>query len=162
MRAFASISPQRVPPIRSSTFVFVLFAGTLACSSPGEPGSGVTLLVSNATCDTGQCEAVHVYAFPDDQPLTPGGLWKLDLGTVSGESACFELPRSAKFTVTGTNTTTYEWTVDHLVALVGQLPSEPAIPASPSTPQFVPSTASGWSITLPGGAAPVVGEACAP
>jgi len=165
MRAFALASRQALPLIERGTFVVVLLATALACSSPDEPGSGITLLVSNATCNAGQCETVRVYAFPDNQPLTPGGFWKLDLGTVSGESACLELPRSAKITVTGTSTiryVTYEWTVDRLASLVGLLPSELAIPASPSTPQFVPATATGWSVTLPGGAAPAAADACVP
>jgi hypothetical protein len=169
MRATALASRFHVPPIRCGTALIVILAATISCASPDDPGSGITLLVSNGTCDAGHCDAVRVYAFPDDQPHTPGGMWKLHLGTVSTPSACLELPRSATFRVTGYDdagnpdqTSTYEWTVDRMVSLAGLLPSEPSIPASPSTPQFVPGNASGWSVTLPGGAAASPAAVCAP
>ncbi len=63
------------------------------------PRSGVTLLVTNATCTAGACDSVRILAFPSNQPNTPGGPWSVDLGVMTTPQKCFALPPSAKFYV---------------------------------------------------------------
>jgi hypothetical protein len=128
----------------------------LACSSSVEPHSGVTLLVTNATCSGGSCSPLEILGFPSNQPLTPGGLWSIDLGLLTGPAACVTFPASAKFLVIGVSndgtkadTTTYLWTTSLPLALGAQPPSASRILAAPSTRSFVPATAPGWRATLP-------------
>ena len=81
-----------------------------------EPRSGVTLLVTNASCVRGPCESMRVLAYPGVQPETPGGFWSLDLGVVATAQKCFVLPSSAHFYVisepanASVDTTTFTWT----------------------------------------------------
>lgn len=135
---------------------FLLIA--VACSQAVEPRSGVTLLVTNATCHEGQCDTLRVLGFPSNQPRTPGGMWSLDLGLISTPQACLTLPPSAAFQVIGVrndgtrDTTTFTWTTSQALSL-GTEPPPPAsrFQASPSTSEFVPASAAGWGITIPGG-----------
>jgi hypothetical protein len=52
------------------------------------------------------------------------------------------------------------WTIDDGMALGTWEPGKPAFTAVPSTSDFVPGTAEGWRITLPGGTTPIRGTAC--
>jgi hypothetical protein len=128
------------------------------CSSDAGPdvtvSGDVTLRVTNATCAPGPCAPVQVRAFPGNQPRTPGGLWSLEVGTVDGPAACLMLPANGSFRVTdaGTGeTTTWTWTQDDPVALGALEPGTSVLMAAPSTGAFVPTRASGWTVTLPGG-----------
>ena len=134
-----------------------------ACTSPTEPGPSVTLLVTNATCSSGQCSSFQVRGFPSNQPHTPGGYWSLDLGTVSTGSACLILPSADTFRVTNTGTgetTTYSWTSDDPLALGILEPGSSSLQAIPSTSAFVPASSAGWSLTLPGGTAVTPADVC--
>ena len=114
----------------------------------------------------GPCTSQEVLAFPTNQPNTPGGFWSLDLGTMSAPQLCITIPASATFRVIGLNadgsadTTKFIWTTELPVTLGVQGPSASRIMASPSTSEFVPATASGWSITLPGGSRVVPAATC--
>ena len=142
----------------------------LACSalltlagSCTEPAAPVKLLVTNSTCASGACTTIRVLAFPDNQPVTPGGLWSLDLGSVSGASDCLTIPASAKFRITdaGTGeTTTLTWTTAKKVSIGWLRPGQSTIQASPSTGAFVPATGPSWSVELPGSATPTPIASC--
>ncbi len=143
--------------------LLLLMGAAIGCSSAVDVPPSVTILVTNSTCNPGPCTSVRVLAFPDDQhqPHTPGGLWSLDLGTLSTASACLAIPAGAEFKVTGPNgTTTYVWSTANGLALGARSPSDPVLEATPSTGTFVPASAAGWSVTLPGSAAPTPATAC--
>lgn len=145
----------------------VSLAATLSCSSPLGPRTPVTILVTNATCVSGQCSAVHVYALPNVHVNTPAGPWRLDLGTTSAAQVCFRLPATATFRIVGehedqtADTTTFLWTNAHALTLSAALGGTPEDVVS-ATATFVPARAAGWSVTLPGNAAPVPAAACTP
>lgn len=151
--------------IRTSVAAVAVLA-LLGCSSTVEPRAGVTLLVRNGTCDTGQCAPVQILGFPSDHPLTPGGLWSIDLGVLTAPSACLTFPPSATFRVIGVSndggadTTTFTWTTAKALSLGGQSPAASLIQASPSTTAFVPASGSGWAVTLPGGSRVSPTRAC--
>ena len=143
----------------------VLCMVAIACSSSVsvEPSQSVTLQVTNQTCSPGPCTPLQILAFPSNQPNTPGGLWSLDLGMVTGASACLTIPASATFRVTGPGaTTTYTWKSAIPLSLGTLPPTEPRLQARPSTGTFIPGNASGWSVTLPGASLPTPSGACTP
>ena len=140
--------------VRSTCVLPVVLFAAVSCSSSLEPRSGVTLFVTNAACRFAPCPAQHILGFPSNQPLTPGGYWSLDLGTVTTPTACLTLPSSAHFYIidAGTNdTTTITWTTAVGLSLGTLQPQESRLMASPSTSEFVPASASGWSVAFPGG-----------
>jgi hypothetical protein len=157
--------PMAIPPLAhfAASASLLLLA---ACSSSVAPRSGITLLVTNGTCIPGPCSSQEVLAFPGNQPNTPGGSWSLDLGTMSAHQLCITIPASATLRVIGldadgsADTTQFTWTTELSVTLGVQAPSTSRILASPSTSTFVPATAAGWSITLPGGSQVVPASTC--
>jgi len=156
---------QQLTAIAGSALAGTLLLALLACSSPTEPVSGITMLVTNSTCRLGMCDTVRVLGFPTNQPLTPGGYWSLDLGLVAGPSVCLTLPPSAEFhvvDVSTADTTTFTWTTADSLSLGSQPPGAPLLFAMPSTTAFVPERAAGWSVTLPGGPGVVPASACTP
>ncbi|HWG53762.1 MAG TPA: hypothetical protein VN677_10750 [Gemmatimonadaceae bacterium] len=140
----------------------------VACSSSVEPRAGVTLLVANASCQSGHCDAFDVLAFPSNQPSTPGGFWSLDLGPITTAQQCFTLPPTAQFRVIGqhsngtADTVTYTWTDASSLSLGAMTPSQPRLQAQPVTSAFVPATAAGWAITIPSGTQATPAAACTP
>jgi hypothetical protein len=149
------------------SLVVLLLLAALACSSTVAPRAGVTLRITNGTCLGASCTPLQVLGFPSNQPLTPGGFWSIDLGLLTGPSACLAFPPSATFRVIGVSndgtqadTTTYTWTTATPLSLGAQSPSASRIMAAPSTSAFVPARASGWSVTLPGGSRVSTTEAC--
>jgi hypothetical protein len=146
----------------------LIVVATLACSSSVEPRSGVTLLVTNGTCQGGHCDSLRVLGFPINQPNTPGGLWRLDLGLLTAPQACFTLPPKAVFLLIavrddgGADTSRITWTNSRALSLGTLSPSSSSIAASPSTTSFVPADAAGWQITVPGGAHATPSSACTP
>ena len=147
-------------PVRSALRFLPLI--TLACSSTVAPRAGVTLLVTNGTCSAGSCSPFEILGFPENQPRTPGGLWSIDLGPLTGPAACVTLPLSATFLVIGgADTTTYLWTTALPLSLGAQPPSASRLFATPSTSSFVPAAAAGWSAILPGVAQVSVSPMCA-
>lgn len=155
-------------PLRSLRILPLLLSFTISCSGSVEPRSGVTLLVSNASCHGGRCDSLRILAFPSNQPNTPGGLWSLDLGLVTAPEVCLVLPPSATFHVTGvrengtTDTTTYAWTSAKSLSLGALLASSSRIQAGPTISPFVPATAAGWRITVPTGSQASPSSACKP
>ncbi len=133
-----------------------------ACTSPTGPGPSGTLLVTNATCFSGQCSSFQVNGFWVHQPVpTPGGPWFMDLGTVSTEYACLTLPGVDSFRVGSTSEmTTYYWTSRDSLSLGIPEPGRPWGYASPSTSAFVPANSAGWSVTLPDGTAVTPADVC--
>jgi hypothetical protein len=149
------------------TVPLVLFV-TISCSSTVEPRSGVTLLVTNGTCQGGHCDSLRVLGFPSNQPLTPGGLWSLDLGLITASQACLTLPPTAAFHVIGmrgdgtADTTTFTWTSAKSLSLGALPPSSSRFQAGPSTTAFVPASAAGWRITVPDGSQATPSSVCTP
>ena len=149
--------------LRSAIAIPLLLLAALSCSSSLEPKSGVTLLVRNGSCSPGPCSAQEVLAFPSNQPNTPGGYWLLHLGIMTGPQLCVIIPKSSTFTVSGGGeTTNYDWNTAKPMSLGVKAETTDFYEASPSTSEFVPATAAGWSITLPGGAQAVQDDACTP
>jgi hypothetical protein len=149
--------------MRATATSISLLLGALGCSSTVQPRAGVTLLITNGTCGTGQCASVQILGFPSSQPHTPGGFWSVDLGLVSAPSACLTLPPSATFRVIDASTgatTTYRWTTADGLSLGALQPPASRIQAMPSTDAFVPASAPGWSVTLPAGSQVSPGQAC--
>jgi len=140
--------------IRPQQALLLLLLAAPACSSTTEPLPAVSLLVTNTTCDMGHCTPLQILGFPSNQPHTPGGLWSIDLGIVTGPTGCLSLPPSGTFRVTDASTgatTTYTWTVSDPLALGAETDPDERLRAQPSTSPFVPATAAGWSIAFPGG-----------
>src|ERR1019366_7880617 len=109
-----------------------------------------TLRVINGALAGGPCDSLAVLAFPNTQPHTPGGNWSIQLGVVTGPMACFTLPPSGTFTVSGpSSTTVFTWTPAVIVSL-GLTPPEGRLFANPSTAEFVSLSGAGWRVTLPG------------
>ena len=140
----------------------------LSCSSSVAPERGPTLLVTNGTCSSGQCDSLVVLGFPSNQPTTPGGMWSLNLGLMTASQACFTIPPSATFNVIGVHedgtpdTTTYVWTNAKSFSLGAHPPSLPRLLAGPSTAEFVPEDAAGWRVTIPTGATATPSSVCTP
>lgn len=150
--------------LRVRSAPLALFAA-LSCSSANGPRSGLTLLVTNATCSGGACSVLRVLGFPTNGPNTPGGPWALDLGRVTGSSACLVLPPSATFQVVAEpsgDTKTYTWTTGDPISVGAVPPSASLMQWGPSTAAFVPNSAPAWSVTLPGSTDVSPGRVCAP
>src|SRR5438309_9383656 len=81
----------------SCAALLILLAG---CSDGTGPVLPSKLFVTNTTCAAGPCATFEVLAFPENQPTTPAGNWSLDLGAVTGPTACLTIPASAAFTIT--------------------------------------------------------------
>jgi hypothetical protein len=131
-------------------------------------GPCVTLLVNNAKCLASPCDSLEVFAYPSDQPDTPGGLWTLDLGVMTTPRACFVLPTSAHFYVIGESytappdTSVTTWTTRIPLSLAAGPPSAGFFEPNPSTQAFIPANAAGWSITFPTDRAALPGASCTP
>jgi hypothetical protein len=163
MRAMVLFGPRPLHTIRCGGAFLILVLGAVACSSTTGPRSGVTLLVVNGTCTVGPCPSLHVLGYPQNQPNTPGGLWRFELGVLAAPSACLTFPRSATFRIIGpSDTTIITWTSADSMEL-GSLDSL-AFPfaALPSTGEFVPASAPGWTVTLPGGTRASPTQPCTP
>lgn len=143
---------------KTPTLLVLVVACACTSAMEPEPPPSTTLLVTNATCGTGECSSFQVRGIWAHQPVaTPGGPWAMDLGTVSSASVCLTLPSVDTFRVNGTP---YIWTSRDSLTLGILQPGEPGIPATSSTAAFVPANSAGWSITLPGGAAVTPANAC--
>jgi hypothetical protein len=141
--------------------------GVLACSSV-EPRSGLTLRVWNLSCYAGQCSPLHILGFPDNQPATPGGGWKIDLGSVQAPITCLTIPPSSVFRIIGlhsdgtADTTAITWTPAIPLSLGTVAADGNYIMAAPSTSEFTPAAARGWALTLPAGNQVTPAEPCGP
>lgn len=160
---------RHLPSVGALAGVVLGAAAVLSCDSPVGPRQGITVLVTNETCAAGQCDSLEVLAFPSNQPIVPGGLWRLDVGVIATPQACFTLPTSASFLIIGPDrfgvmdTTTITWANSEAVSL-GAIPvSSPNVAqALPSTAGFTPAHAAGWSVSLPSGTRAVASSACTP
>jgi hypothetical protein len=157
---------------RRSTLAWTaLVAIAAACSSPmgttNDNPPSVKLLVVNGTCSVSGCGEVHVLGFPTaDQPLTPGGLWSIDLGATTAPQVCLTIPATATFRIIGqtsattADTITKVWTTMRPLALGTLSPDVTRFQATPSTDAFEPGMRPGWRVTLPGDGAPIPSDAC--
>jgi hypothetical protein len=134
--------------------------------SPTEPPPSVTLLVSNATCSSGQCTSLQIRGFPIplNRPKVPGG-WSEDLGAVSTASTCLIMHAADSFMVIASGSTTadtalYIWTSYDSLALGVLEPGELPQGKIPSTRAFVPARSAGWRVTLPGDTVVIPADPC--
>jgi hypothetical protein len=142
----------------------VFLLSLFACSSGVEPRfSSATLLVENTTCDS-TCAPIQILGFPTNQPNTPGGFWSINIGVLTTRSGCFTIPASSTFRIISNGVTekTFAWTLLNPLALGALLPRATALQALPSTAAFVPATAAGWKVSLPGGVGLLATEGCSP
>lgn len=150
--------------VRAIAPLFVVAA--VACSSSVAPRADVTLLVTNETCASGTCDSLELFLFPVAQPNTPGGLWHLDVGEITGPQTCFTLPGNSQFLIIGENadgssdTSTVSWSNAQGIRLGTWPPHTPSLQALPSTQIFVPARAAGWSISLPSSKVATASKAC--
>jgi hypothetical protein len=142
---------------KASTLPALLVAFACTSATEPEPPPSVTLLVTNATCGSGQCSSFQVRGFPSNLPAVPAGPRSMDLGTVSTESACLTLPSADTFWI---NTTPSIWTSRDSLSLGILEPGQFWGHASPSTVEFVPANSAGWSVTLPDGTAMTPADVC--
>jgi len=136
--------------IRWTAFLFPVLA---TYSSPNDAPRSVAVLVTNTTCTPGPCEAVRILAYPWSELHTPGGMWKIDLGTITTATACVTIPATSEFRITeqpSGKTTIFPWTTRDSVALGTRRPGVEIFSATPSTEWFVPQRARAWSVALPG------------
>ena len=151
-------------------WLYVILSGVaFACSSTVAPRSGVTVFVTNGTCQAGSCASLQILGFPGKGPSTPGGPRAIDLGFLTTASNCFTFPPSATFRVIGVSndgsradTTTYTWTTADGLSLGTKPIGGPVGSAVASTSAFVPARAPGWSVALPGGSSVSPTQACVP
>jgi hypothetical protein len=146
---------RRILPVLSCCCVFLA-----TCSnqpSGPEPPTSVTLLVTNATCSSGQCSSFQVRGFPSNLPPVPAGNRSLDLGTVSTEYACLSVPPADTF---WTGQTPSVWTSNDSLSLGILYPGEGWPEAKGSTKKFVPARSTGWRVTLPGDTAVTPANGC--
>lgn len=125
--------------------MLIVLLGTGACGVSEPKTNPPTLLVTNATCDSGPCVkfAVRgwesVYAVPG-QP--PAGF--IVVGQVDSASACLRFPASVPF---GDNTV---WTPENSIGLTA-LAFESIVPLAYADSEIVPANAPGWHVTFPSG-----------
>ena len=144
------------------------------------PATGVPLLVVNSTCVDGHCDSLRVIGFPSGGPTLTVN-WMVELGTVTGPSACLMIPPLATYRAISAaptdstadslvysadskaDTIVYEWTPARTMWLGAVTPTSPPWPFWPaSTAAFVPARANGWSVALPDSAAVVPAMPCTP
>jgi hypothetical protein len=115
------------------------------------------LLVTNATCDPGPCDALSIrgYGSPFTFPQPEGGT--VMIGSVNAASACLTFPPS----VTAMGLT---WTPADAIEVTA-LDATVGYRYGGQTTEFTPASAPGWSVTFPtsGVTAAVPGtKACTP
>ena len=157
----------------------VMASGVLCLAGACKGPTGVdpklpTLLVTNHSCDLGQCATLQIRAFVPSFPL-PG---QPQIGSeVVGEAppgqSCLVFPSSwTAVDVTiypdgRRDTTTFTWNPDdpagiYLVAVDTPV-QRSGQSYAPRTPLFVPGNAPGWELTVPAAAVSITaGEACSP
>ena len=157
-------------------YAVALAIGAVAveCSAPEAPRPLPTVLVTNATCDSGGCRTLEVRAFVTKWlvPYPPYG--EKVLGWVPPGTTCLTFPASWRFGIIGPSDTVWStWTPSdrdqiYLIALdsaffhghftqaqfdssiKGIWPYDGATPSSMGeTPYFIPADAHGWRVTFP-------------
>ena len=133
----------------------VAVAASVGCSSSAAPTySAITIQIQNATCETA-CASMRVAGLPTHPAFsTPGGAWNFTVATVTNSSTCIVLRDSAMFIVASTTSAdTERWSPrDSLALAVNIRGIEPWPPNAYVTNGFLPASAPGWTVTLPGGA----------
>jgi hypothetical protein len=124
-----------------------------------------TLLVTNASCLLGSCVPMHVLAFPQNQPATPGGLWSIDLGLLATPGVCLTFPPADTFRIWeqgSSDTTKITWTPADSLELGSLGLQGDRFTVLPSTSEFVPASAAGWTVSMPGGTRASPAPPCTP
>jgi hypothetical protein len=126
---------------------------SIACRSTEEPRHPGTLLVTNATCVPGPCDSVDVLLYPPRFLATPAGPVSFLVGTVTGSSACLHFPLADTSLVISWDTTRSVWTPADPTGLAGLVRGSCTSFACYSwivpTASFLPTSAAGWSVSLP-------------
>lgn len=153
----------------SAVYALVLATGGCQGNEVTRPAAmSPTLLVTNGSCLGGHCDTIVVLGFPTDNPATPAGLWSIDFGRVTTPTACITLPPADTARVIGprnggiVDTITYSWTPAKSLSIGSIAPSGNRFMALPTTAAFVPTSAAGWRVDLPGGRQAVADSACRP
>ena len=126
----------------------VVLLVTLAACSP--KAYAPTVLVTNETCNAGQCRSLQILAFDassqyQSAPPFPGvSGWGFPLGDVTSASACLTFPHSTPLTLNGQTLATL--TVADPFTLIAR--DTLTLIEAPRTGTFVPQDAQGWSVTL--------------
>jgi hypothetical protein len=158
----------------TTAIVGSVLAGGFACSSTTGPKPAPTVLVVNATCQSGPCKTLYLRAFiwGWDIPQPPTGI-KL-LGFVHGPTTCLQVPPEwTLWLVVGSDSTLLTWKPQNPAGIfllafdsaigygnptLGQLDSSSeglwpydgaAAGSVGHSATFVPGNSSGWSITFP-------------
>ena len=129
-----------------------IVATLLACGTSTAPDPPIiTLLVTNATCDSGPCVPLAI-AGETDVISTPGDP-VVSIGRVVSASACLTFPASQTFygIDAGTNdTTAVTWTPADALSLYAA--DDRSVPWEGGlleiTDPFVPASARGWEVTV--------------
>jgi hypothetical protein len=136
---------------RRASWMALLLPVFATYSSPAAPPRRVPLFVVNTTCTPGPCQAVRILAYPWSHVHSPGGLWKIDLGTITTRTTCLMIPATSMFRMmmwSGVTDTTF-WTTRDSMALGTRPPGAEILSATPSTEYFVPQNARAWRVALP-------------
>jgi hypothetical protein len=172
-KTWRQAEPSRVTGVRrlliGTSVAIALFSLVAACSHPTAPVPPPTVLITNATCDSGFCRTlfIRVYVVSFRVPQNPWGIEML--GTVVGRTGCLRFPASWRLTISGPDSsgkidTTYAtWTPsDPAGVYLWAGDSASGLSGVGSTAVFVPGTASGWSVTFPSGSGVPAIEPTAP
>lgn len=136
----------------------IVSCAAVGCSASFEPQGVPTLLVVNATCDSGPCRTLYVSAFVPKWrvPQPPAGY--MDLGVARSQLTCFAFPRSRTLTVRGDgDTVSLVWMLSdglYVNAIDSARQDSGGSYASfwvGTTARFVPADARGWTVRFPSG-----------
>ena len=101
--------------IRAQHLMLPLLGGGLACSSPTNPSSPPTLLVTNPTCSAGPCRTVEVRLFNWNLRV-PQPFWGYKvIGETRGPTTCLTFPAPWTFRVIGQRDTIPTSPIDTVV-----------------------------------------------
>lgn len=147
--------------LRIAVSAGLLAAGACGVTDPKTDPSSPTLLVINATCDSGPCVAFQVRGWESifvvpGQP--PAGF--VQVGEVTSATACLQFPDSVRFTGTEVDSLgrvvradTIYWTPANSIGLSALASGSGAFspPFAFADSAIVPANAPGWRVTFPSG-----------
>jgi hypothetical protein len=148
----------RVRRFAGTGVLVLVVSGLVGCSSTTEPRAVPTLLVANASCDSGSCRTLYLSAFVYKWrvPQPPAGC--MYLGTSRSRLTCVAFPASQTLTVRGSNDTVYvTWTPSDTLYVSAWDSAADAAGGSTrdswvgKSADFAPGEAGGWSVVFPSG-----------